>query len=605
MSYAPIASTSYTVEEGTYTVEVLEKDAAEANNDLLLTEKPRRRGSPRDRPLMGIKEQEVRIRVRDKDRLLTDKVLNGAELKLRVQGPDGWEGPMENLEGGREMMTNTPVIDLLFRGGVNRLEGRPYDLTGKKTIAEAFHGLLAPTDGPGIVRVAFAWEHSGQGTARHAARNIRMPTEQVHFGDADSQSYLDILTGFLVFWNCELLQSQNRWLVRHRSEIGGNTEVLDYDGSTYSTATANWNAAVGKSELVRFLNDEKLELKRPFVPGLGSAESRYEYDRSPLANTSFTDWDDGDPVGWDVQGNVTEQNGEARISNTGDHLKQAASQPYTLLSKDQNQIQITFSYKISSDASTGDYELAFAVVRLDGAEDGTQRYVHQNGSISTIEEKWYVSFTVSSSDQGSIFSDGATVTPDDPSTKEYGSPRIRLIFELYIIIDGTRQPAEGVDWVQFDKANWNIEYNTTPDIASIHTGRGDGSEREEMKTSLGDRDLWNPTHGVIEYYDGGTWRPASSEWIVGGVTNDRALHFARVYDLLKQRKRRVFGFDAGFNRWTMSELATVPSFEGTLHSAAQIDGQWGSGVTRLLAYEQRSFPVDISAIDSTSEYEDL
>jgi hypothetical protein len=604
MSYAPIVSTSYTEKEGTYTLEVLQQDAAEANNDLLLIEKPRRRGSARDRPLMGIKEQEVRIRVRDKGRLLTDKVLNGAELKLRLQGPDGWEGPINNLDGGREMTTNKPVIDLLFSGGIDRLEGLPYDLTGKKTIAEAFHGLLAPTDGPGTVRVAFGWQHSEQGTSRHPARNIRMPMDQVQFGDADSQGYLDVLTNLLAFWNCELLQSQNRWLVRHRSEIGGNTDMLDYDGSSYSTATANWDAAVGKSDFVRFLNDEKLELKRPIVPGLGAAESRYEYDRSPLANTSFTDWDNGDPVGWDVAGSVTEQNGEARISNISDHLEQAAFQPYTALLKDKNVIEITFSYKIASDASTEDYELIFAVPHLDGAEDGDQRYVHEDGSLSAVEKKWYVSFTVTSQNQGSTVYETVTVTPDDPSSTEYGSPRLLLTFEPNVVIDGNRYSTSDVDWIQFDKAVWDIQYTSTPKIAFIHTGLGDGAQRVDMQASLGDRDLWNPTHGVIEYYDGSTWRPASRGWTTSLVTNDGSLHFVRVYDLLRQRKRRVSGLDARFNRWTISELATIPSFGSTLHPATEIDGQWGAGATRLVAYEQRSFPVDTTDIYSESVYEE-
>jgi hypothetical protein len=66
----------------------------------------------------------------------------------------------------------------------------------------------------------------------------------------------------------------------------------------------------------------------------------------------------------------------------------------------------------------------------------------------------------------------------------------------------------------------------------------------------------------------------------------------------------VLGLDAHYDRSTISEVATIPIFEDTPHPATEIDGQWGVGATRLVAHEQRSFPVDTTDINSEPVYEE-
>jgi hypothetical protein len=599
MSYAPIASTSYTVEEGTYTVEVLEKDATEANNDLLLTEKPRRRTRDADGVFVP-REKIVYLRVRDEGRLLIDKLIGqGANLKLKITGPYGWEGPLKTLKDGRETTSSAPVIDLEFHDGISALEGKSYDLSGKRTVAGTFYDLLDPTDGPGEVRCIFDWTHVGQTTSRHSARAIRVPLSDIVFGDEEDQSYLHVLKGLLRQWNCDLVQDQNRWLIRHLKALGGDMTVLDYDGSSYSISQINLDTPVGQSDIVRRLNSTKTPIKRPSREGLGRLSARYDHNLTHVQNTGFGQWtaDDSEPLEWTVlSGSVTHvrQGGSqyCELDDRNTELEQASNLAYNRTAKAINRVSIGVRYKIASDASTGDKRIRVALLFLDQATDGTQRYVAEDGTVTTTRSHLNLDFTVTQNNQGTVQTDRILVSPGDgPET----APRLRLLWQ-------SAGALGEIDFLQFEKAVWDLAYKSRRQSKTTWEASGSGTAPDEYRTSLGDHTVWNTRHGVIEFYDGGAWRPARELWTVD-TGADVPIHQARLYQLLRHRSQRVYGLGAAFDRCTLMNLGQLFNYQSNLHVGTAIDGKLGEGITRVVAYQKGSSGASINDITGKSLYQ--
>lgn len=590
MSYATIASTSYTVREGTYTIEVQEEGASAANHDLKVLERPRYRTSPDGHPLYGLKTIEMRLRVVDEGQLLTDKVDSGSALKLVVSGPVDWQGPLDSLEPHRDFTRSNPEVDLTFTSGVDALDGISYDLSGKLTLVEIFYQLLSRAKGPSVVRVLFDWTHSGQTSSRHPANAIRVPASDLRFGTNDERSYRSVLDGLLRFWNCDLIQADGRFVVRHLASLGGTMAAIDYDGATKTRHSVNRDHSVSTADFVRRVNGSSIPLRAPTLQGIGRSVSRYEYDRTPFQNLDFTEWNDSfdRPLEWDLQGNadrITKQSGEwVRLLDRSTHLEQAANGPF--FGSDGATLKLEWNADPKSGLSDGVYPINLALFVIDNVPDGAPRYVTPGGNITTTKTYWQGQISVVNGEVGNSSGVIQTSAPR-PSDPEQGAPRLRLLWDP----DGS----QAANYVELRIVQWPLTYGDRPHNARISTATGEGSSSAELTASLGSRRDWNPRRGVVEYYDGSSWVPAAEGWRSEAI----GLHEARLIERLEQRRRRLRGLDAAYDRWTLNTPAALPVYDGTTHLVQKTDQRLGDGIVRHEAYPLRPFAA--SSADVLSE----
>lgn len=609
MSAAVIASTSYTVTEGTYTVEVLEEGGTAANNDLRLLEKPRRREKRLHHPLYGVVQKELRARIHDVGRLLTDKILQNVPLKLRISGAYTWEGWLRAPEKTRKMRSQNPIIDLAFVDGVQeRLQGLSYDLTGKKEMPKLFYQLLAPISGPSTLRMAWGWNHSGQltetstGVSRRA-HTMRLPTGTISFG-GDEESYYDILEGLLLFFNAELRQHGGRWLIRHRSWIGDPTMVVDWDGSSYSYNEVSWAFPADDSTLLRRVNDQDVDPERPLLAPTGDLTSHHIADEyTPLRNVAFDDWTSAEPDHWDVEtGPVDDitKNGESwlRTSTWRARIRQQATQPVHG-GMQTDQVKIVVEIKTSSDAPDGRvYNVEYAQVRLRSTPQGAF-YMNNLGDWQSSEYRHSVSFEVGNDVlAGEVYRKELSLSPG--TYPDAGTQEILLLFD-YDETQGTP-----LDWIQWREARWDVEYD--PSIFGLVVGyrvfyAGAGSEDQKMETTLGDYKRKSPEVGTIEYYDGSTWNLATGDWSDPDVSSP-SIHHHRLLDRRRQRRFQLMGLRAHFDRSTVLDGARTPSFDGARHVGHSVDGQLGQKATRLETYPLASFDPAADDAHITSVRED-
>jgi len=457
------------------------------------------------------------------------------------------------------------VVDILATGGIDALE-RPYDLTGTYTVAEWFWEMLPTDAGPDLLETTFDWTHSGQGSD-HPGRSVRLPAGDVSFEDED-ESELGVLKGMLRFWLCDLFQVGGAWRLRHRASTG---DVLSYNGTGYQSGTSYSEASVGDSDFLRKVNSTRKEIKRISVAGLGGATSKRLLNPSGFQNTSFSDWNEdySRPIGWEIDGSVSHQTtGDVdlvRISSTVDSLIQSIERSYS----SKSTIHIELEYKIPSNASTGDYTMHLASCRLEGTADGSARYVKNDGSLTASFSYLSKEVTITNSNQGSVQSATFDITID-PSAAEAGAPEVEL---THAVPSGQRQTLE---WVQYSTVEWTT--TRAGPQAAVYEGAGDGQQSTSLATPLGDRTFWHARGGIIEIYNGTIWVPATEAWEQAGDTH--AIHRARLYALLAERRREIHGLDASYDRDRFA-LANPLLYESDTHLLTQTDFRLGRGGQRL------------------------
>jgi len=558
-----IASTSYTTREGTYTIEVGEVGGGEANEDLRLTQKPRVRASLRDGDLFGLVEHDIRLRVHDVGKTLSDKLRNGTDLRVHIDGPITFRGPVESQYDARRMLTDGPVIDLKVSDGYDRLKGVDLSL-GTLPVAEAAYDLLAPlTELP--LRTNFDWTHDGQDSNLHPSRAVRMP-----LADLRPATHLGALTTLVRQWNCQLYQKGSTWRLLHRLATG---DVVEYDGSSYSSASMEGATVVSSSDVVQSVNGNQVPTCLPSLPALGEISSAREYpDHRTIQNGNFDEWTDGNPVDWTVDGSVTDEGSAARLDSTADTLSQRATLPLTFFLKKANDLRIKGKAKVYvPDDST--YTVRYAVVYLDGHPDRDPRYIDQSGNLQNALTYWQVSFSVPGGGTAT-FSFDEQVTPESPSRAML--PRVELSFSS----------PDGADvlWAEYEIARYDLSYEVEVVTQSSWLSNADGTTDSSFESAFGDWRRWSPLYGVVEYYTGSAWEATTGLWLQGGTRYD--LHKARLRELLQQRQNRLPGVDFRFDRWTLLGSRPV-EFDGTTYLPVKADVQLGAGSSRLVGYAQR------------------
>jgi len=580
MAAPVIASTSYTTREGTYTIEVREVGGTSSGDDLLLTQKPRVRASLRDGDLFGLVEHDIRLRVHDVGKTLSDKLRAGADLRLHIDGPMTFRGVVEKQQYARRMLTDGPVIDLKVSDGYDRLKGVDLSMS-MLPVAEAVYELLAPlTQMP--LRTNFDWNHKGQDDNWHSSRAVRMPMR-----DLQPATHFDALTTVVPLWNCQLYQKAGSWRLLHRLSTGS---VVEYDGSSYSGANMEATLIVSSSDIVQSVNDNDVPTRRPSLASLSEVSSIREYpDHRTLQNGNFEDWTDGvdaKPIGWTVNGEVEQLPSTARLNSESDELSQQSTLPLVSFSQTENKITIEGRAEVEVPDSN-EYYFQYALVSLLGHPDRDVRYIDQEGNITSSRSPWQQTFTVSGGGR-KIVSFQNVVYPENPSAAML--PRLVLSF----------RPATGADvlWAEYDVARYDLSYRNVVVTQSTWSSNAEGTEDASFESPFGDWRRWSPRYGVLEYYTGSEWKSSDEQWLIGGTAYD--FHETRVRELLRQRQSPIPGVDFHFDRWTLLGSRPV-DFDGMTYLPVKADVQLGSGSSRLVAYAH----LDEAPQHSITEYEEL
>ena len=588
MSYVTIASMSYQVPEGTYSVELLEDGGTSSSRTLHLLEKPIVRAKSDD--LFGILKQDVRIRVRDVNREILTRLQDNAHLRLKISGPKNWEGDLHKVENVKKAKA-TPRIELRFRDFHSEKMQGTYSLTGNRHLPVLFYDLLQKHGVASSINTSINWTHTGQYS--DAARYLRLPSEEISFlkyeDRKDPESHLDILKGLLKFLNCRLTHDNGEWLIRRVSSLESTMDVLEFDGQSYYPSSLGYGFTADDSTILRKINDRTIRARKIDLKGLGRVASRrYRNEQVPFKNEQFTDWTNSDPDHWDANTNAVENpSGWARLSqDKGDFLRQRATE--TILSD----IEIHLEAEVPPTANDGEtYDVHFAEVILEDTESGTLYYDGGSQSWQASSSQFSFSFTVdttagSGTEPGDLVAHTLSFPPTSPPSD--GRPVLHLLFDW---------TSSGPDlrFVQFDRAIWNTD---SPDrYGREHSAGGDGSEDRTFHTFIGDRRTdWLPS-GVIHYYDGTRWAPATQDWEGPqlGQNAPPAINVRRIFDQLRQRRNRLYGFRMWVPREKALSPSVVPIIDGVPHVVTGLRVKLGVGAARLDVYPLGHFSAPLNS----------
>jgi len=599
MSYATIASLSYGVPEGTYTVELMEEGGATSSRDLHLLKKPLLRASSQG--LFGLVKQNIRIQVRDVNQVLLNRLESNADLKLKVSGPIEWEGPLHKVED-IQRSEDTPNLRLRFRDLQGRLLQGEYSLSDTREVPVLFYDLLQQHGGSGLLRTSIDWEHVGQNAPE--ARYLRVLSEEVSFlkyqNRGDSEKDLDILKGLLQLFNCRLMQHDGKWLIRRVASLADTMTVLEYDGQSYQGGTVNYGFTADDATILRRINDRNVRAQKVPLGGLQRVASRrYRYDQQGFQNEEFTEWTDTNPDHWDrlysdPRAVVTEEPNEwARLSqNQGSFLRQRATQATI------GAVDIHLEAEVPPTANDGEtYTIHFAELMVENTESGTLYYDGSSQSWGSTPFQFSFDFTVdttsgSGTEPGDMVSHTLSFSPPTPPSS--GAPVLHLLYDW-------SSAGPDVRFVQFDRGVWDTQ--STDLYGREHFAVGDGSSDLTFHSFVGDRTNFWPLSGVIHYYDGSDWQPATREWEGPdlGQTAPPALHVRRILERLRQRRNQVFGLRMHVPRSKALSPAVVPVVDSIPYAVRDLQVSLGVGAARVDAFPVQQF----SAPLSTYDYQDL